>query len=285
MGLVDCIFDISSDINKNVDLFNSVEKGAGDRLLSYLDDAKIKYEFANKLVLNKSVDRFFEFFSPGLVLNSIKLNIFTNLDKHVRKYFSGCWERRKMAPSAFIMYIGVNRRLDGLAHHNYFFRKDWSSHFKSVFESPSWEENPNFYLCAPSRTDGSVAPYGCENLFLLVPLSPGLEDTQELRQRYREKMLDMLNDFVGFDISKNIIFERVFSLNDFANDYNAYKGTALGLSLNFGQTGYFRPHNKSKKVKNLYYVGQYTHPGCGMAPCIISGKNVANDILGCFNDE
>lgn len=395
------IFDISSNIDENVKLFNSVEAGAGDRLLQYLQDAKTKYELANKFVLNKSVNKFFDFFSLGLIANGLKLNIFTNFDRHVRNYFKdeklvkimeyitlflgsapnqllsvyslmnyvdfygkvwypmgglgkvvdafkkvcefcgvkfvfnspvraievknstargvwvnneffeadviisnadyafteisllektwqtypkSYWEKKKLAPSAFIMYIGVNRKLESLAHHNYFFRNDWSSHFKSVFENPAWEENPNFYLCVPSKTDSSVAPQGCENLFLLIPVASNLKDDEVTRLDYRQKALNLLNDFIGCDISKNIIFERVYALNDFAYDYNAYKGTALGISLNFGQTGYFRPHTKSKKVKNLYYVGQYTHPGCGMAPCIISGKNVASDVLRDFGN-
>jgi phytoene desaturase len=91
-------------------------------------------------------------------------------------------------------------------------------------------------------------------------------------------MIKEIESLVGEAIESNIVYERIYSQSDFDRDYHAYKGTALGMALNLMQTGFFRPHSKSKKVKNLFFAGQYTHPGCGMAPCILSGENVARDI-------
>jgi 1-hydroxy-2-isopentenylcarotenoid 3,4-desaturase len=200
------------------------------------------------------------------------------LDKEHQTYSESYWSRRVLAPSAFILYLGVGKKLPGLRHHNLFFDSDWQRHFNSIFRSPKWPDNPSYYVNCPSKTDDSVAPEGCENLFILVPVAAGLQDSDELREEYCDKIIAHLESLLGESIRDSVIFKRIFSQKDFEADYNAYKGNALSLSHTLFQTAYFRPHHKSKKVANLYYVGQYTHPGVGVPMSIISSQIVCHSI-------
>ncbi|MFW9968290.1 MAG: phytoene desaturase family protein, partial [Candidatus Thorarchaeota archaeon] len=122
----------------------------------------------------------------------------------------------------------------------------------------------------------SVAPPDGENIFVTVPISPGVEDTPEIRDAYFDKMVQHIEKVTGTSIRDAIVVKRIFSLNDFSNDYNAYKGTAVGLTHTFSQSAFFRPRHQSKKVKNLYYTGQYTHPGIGVPMALIASEIVAD---------
>jgi phytoene desaturase len=198
-------------------------------------------------------------------------------DKYV-SYPQKFWDKKIVAPSAFIVYLGLNKKIKNLKHHNLFLENDWMKHFREIFENPTWPENPSYYICCPSKTDSTVAPKGCENMFILVPVASGIVDNDKVRKTYFNKTISHVEKLLGEKISKNILVKRIFSLNDFKNDYNAFKGTALGISHTLLQTGYFRPHQRSKKVKNLFYVGQYTHPGIGMPMAIISSQ-IVSDII------
>ncbi len=200
------------------------------------------------------------------------------LNRSSQSYPERYWDRRTIAPSAFIIYLGLNQRVDGLAHHNLFLDRDWVRHFDAIFEKPSWPADPSYYISAPSKTDDSVAPPGGENLFLLVPVAPGLQDTPEIRAAYTEKILSHFEGLLGQKIRDSIVVQRTFAHNDFVRDYNAYKGSALGLTHTMRQTASFRPRHHSKKVGNLYYTGQYTHPGIGVPMTLISSTIVADEI-------
>jgi phytoene desaturase len=193
-------------------------------------------------------------------------------------YKESYWQKRTIAPSAYVLFLGVNKKLSGLTHHNLFFDNDWMRHFDAIFEKPEWPEFPSYYVSCPSKTDSSVAPENCENLFVLVPVASGLEDTEEVRKDYAQKIITDLEEKFGESITQNLTVKKIFSQRDFASRYNAYKGTALGLSHTLRQTAIFRPRHQSKKVANLFYTGQYTHPGIGMPMCLISSQIVASDI-------
>jgi 1-hydroxy-2-isopentenylcarotenoid 3,4-desaturase len=198
------------------------------------------------------------------------------LEKKHQTYKKSYWAKKTIAPSAFIMYLGIKGRIKNLEHHNLFVENDWMNHFNEIFEKPDWPKEPSYYVCAPSKTDKTVAPKGCENLFVLVPIAPGLKDSEITRQEYAKKILTDLEKKVGQTIQDKIIVQKLYSQKDFKKDYNAYKGTALGLAQTLFQTAFFRPKNKSAKVKNLYYVGQYTNPGTGVPIVMISAKIVTN---------
>jgi phytoene desaturase len=179
-----------------------------------------------------------------------------------------------IAPSAFLLFLGVSKKISGLAHHSLFLDSDWNNHFDSIFTHPQWPEHPSYYVCAPSKTDPSVAPAGSENLFILVPVAAGLEDSDVVREEYYERILTDLERRLGEDVRPFIVSKRIFAQRDFRERYNAYKGTSLGLSHTLWQTALFRPQHQSKKVSNLFYTGQYTHPGIGIPMTIISSEVV-----------
>jgi phytoene desaturase len=192
-----------------------------------------------------------------------------------RSYSEKYWEKRVMAPSCLLYYVGVNKQLKGLLHHNLFFDEDFAVHAKEIYQSPQWPSKPLFYVSAPSVTDQTVAPAGYENLFLLIPVAPGLHDTPEIREQYFDVIIKRLETLTQQEIRSGIVYKRSYAHNDFVQDYHAFKGNAYGLANTLFQTAFLKPKLKSKKISNLYYAGQLTTPGPGMPPSIISGSVVA----------
>jgi len=195
-----------------------------------------------------------------------------------RQYSADYWESRTYAPSAFLLYLGVEGDVDELAHHTLVLPTDWSDHFETIFDDPAWPDDPAYYLCVPSKTDDSVAPEGHSNLFALVPIAAGLEDTPELRETYRQVVLDDIADNTGVDIRDRIVTEEIFCVDDFTDRYNSMEGTALGMAHTLRQTSLFRPSRKSSTVEGLYFTGSYTTPGIGVPMCLISGQLTADAV-------
>lgn len=202
------------------------------------------------------------------------------IDPGYRTYDEAYWDSRILAPSAIVMYLGVDRVVESIAHHTLFLDKNWEQNFDEIFdpEKAGWPKSPSYYVNVPSRTDPTAAPPGCDTLFILVALAPGIEDSPEIRERFYEKIMDHLEATTGENIRDHIQVKRIFALNDFKDRYNAYKGTALGLSHTLFQTALWRPVHQSKKVRNLYYSGHYTHPGIGVPMTLISSTIVAKEI-------
>ena len=200
------------------------------------------------------------------------------LTEENQTYKSSYWEKKTMAISMHLAYIGVKRKIDCLTHHNYFFHENWNDHFDQVFKDPKWPDNPNFYVCCPSRIDEGVAPKGMENLFFLVPVASDLEDSDAIREAYFDKVLEKFENWTGEKIKDDIVVKSLFTHRDFKNRYNAYKGTGLGMAHTLWQTAVFRPKHKSSKVKNLYYTGQYNHPGVGVPTTVISSQILINEM-------
>jgi phytoene desaturase len=195
-----------------------------------------------------------------------------------RQYSPGYWDKRTMAPSSLLFYLGVNKRLTGIRHHNLFFDRDFRQHAVEIYERPAWPSDPLFYVCAPSVTDPSIAPEGAENLFLLIPLAPDLEDTETLREHYYQVVMDRLERLTRQSVREHVVFKRSFAHRDFISDYHAFKGNAYGLANTLLQTAFLKPKIKSPKVGNLYFTGQLTAPGPGVPPSLISGQLVADYI-------
>jgi len=190
-------------------------------------------------------------------------------------YSDAYWDKRVMAPSALLYYVGINKRVSNILHHNLFFDESLEEHGKEIYKNPQWPTAPLFYLSAPSLTDPSAAPEGCENLFFLIPIAPDLSDDEETRERYFNILLERLKNLTGNDIKDNIVYKRSFSISNFKEDYHAFKGNAYGLANTLKQTAIFKPQIKNKNLRNFYYTGQLTVPGPGVPPSIISGEVVA----------
>jgi phytoene desaturase len=205
------------------------------------------------------------------------------LEPESRNYSDDYWKSRVMAPSSLLWYVGVNKRLDGLLHHNLFFDEDFGVHSEEIYTTPKWPSRPLFYVSAPSVTDPSVAPPGCENLFLLIPVAPGLEDTPEVRQKYFDIIMERLEKHTGQDIRSHIIYQRSYAHADFVQDYHAFRGNAYGLANTLLQTAFLKPKMKNRHLSNLWYTGQLTVPGPGVPPSLISGQVVAQEVKKSFS--
>ncbi len=391
------ILNIPADLEEFKAMFDALEPGAGKRLEKFLAQAKYKYEVGIHDLVTKPSRSIFEFTSPGLLVDMMRMDIFQSMSKHVRKYFSHekiirlmefpilflgetadnipalyslmnyadialgtwypmggmheiikgmvslaeekgvkfrldaeveeieiengiakrvrlksgeiietdvvvagadyhhvdkhlinpkysnytekYWDKRVMAPSSLLFYIGVNKRLNNLKHHNLFFDEPLGPHADAIYKNPRWPEKPLFYASVPSITDPSVAPDGMENLFLLIPLAPDLEDSEETREKYYGIIMDRLEKISGQEIRSHVIYKRSYAHSDFKADYHAFKGNAYGLANTLLQTAILKPSLKNKKVKNLYYTGQLTVPGPGVPPSLISGHVVAKEVL------
>ena len=389
------IIDISSDIQKNYELFDTLEENGAEKLRQYLEACKRQYDIAMRSLVYRTYNSVFDLFSPRMIIDVLRLKGFSSFHGSVKKYFKNpkaqkllewvtvflggdprnvpamyCmmsyldhhhgvfypdgglnglakniyqialengvefkfdepvtkinvenkvakhvitkkgqyladivinnsdyhhgetvlldekfqtydekyWSKRTMAVSMHLAYVGVNKKIEGLTHHNYFLETDWNSHFDQVFKTPKWPDNPNFYVCCPSKIDLSVAPEGMENLFFLVPVACDLEDSDEIREKYFEKIVAKFEKFTGEEIRNNIVVKSLFTHRDFKQRYNAYKGTGLGIAHTLRQSAIFRPKHISAKVKNLYYTGQYNHPGIGVPTTVISSQILVNEL-------
>ncbi len=201
------------------------------------------------------------------------------LPEKYRRYGKAYWDKRVLAPSSLIFYLGLNTQLKNLQHHNLFFDQDFEQHAKEIYEQAKWPSNPLFYVCCPSKTDHSVAPNGHENLFVLIPTAPDLQDNEETRLKYYEIIMGRLEQLTGQEIRSKVVFKRSFAHNDFISDYNSFKGNAYGLANTLKQTANLKPSIENKKVNNLFYTGQLTVPGPGVPPSLISGQVVARELI------
>ena len=207
----------------------------------------------------------------------------TLLKPQYRSYSEKYWDKRVMAPSCIIFYIGLNKKIDNILHHSLFFDTSFEKHGKEIYETKVWPENPLFYVSATSVTDKSVAPEGCENLFILIPVAAGLtDDSEELRNHYFDMVMDRLEKHWNQSVKNAVIYKRSFAHSDFVGEYNAFKGNAYGLANTLLQTAVLKPSCRSKKVKNLFYTGQLTVPGPGVPPSLISGEVVAKELVKSF---
>ena len=198
------------------------------------------------------------------------------LDENERGYSDAYWDKKVFAPSSLLFFIGLDKKVKNVSHHTLFFDVDFEEHAKSIYDTPEWPKDPLFYGNFPSLTDSSMAPEDKEACFLLIPIAPGIEDTEEMRTKYFNIVIDRLEHLTKQPIRDAILFKESFCVNDFVSEYNSYKGNAYGMANTLMQTAFLRPKLKSKKVKNLFFTGQLTVPGPGVPPALISGNLVAS---------
>jgi phytoene desaturase len=225
-------------------------------------------------------------FDANVVIGTADYHYIENnlLPQKLRSYSEKYWDKRAMAPSCLLYFVGLSKKLSNIEHHSLFFDSSFELHAGEIYSSPRWPTDPMFYVSATSVTDETVAPPGCENLFFLVPVASGLTgDTELLREKYFDIIISRFEKGIGEKIKEFILFKKTFGPNDFVHDYNAFKGNAYGLANTLLQTAILKPSCRSKKVKNLFYAGQLTVPGPGVPPALISGEVVANEVLKAFS--
>ena len=200
-----------------------------------------------------------------------------------RNYTDDYWEKRKMAPSSILIYLGINKKLKNILHHNLLFDAPFDQHAQELYTQPQWPSDPLMYVNCTSASDPSVAPEGNENLMVLIPTAPGLIDNEEIKEAYFKKAMAKLEKHFGEDIESHIVYKRIYAAKNFIADYHAFKGNAYGLANTLDQTAILKPSIKNKHLHNLIYAGQLTVPGPGVPPAIISGKLAAQLTLKNLN--
>ncbi len=200
------------------------------------------------------------------------------LPKEKRNYTAEYWENRTMSPSSLLYYVGLDREIPALQHHNLFFDADFAKHATEIYDTNRWPEKPLFYVCCPGKTDPSVKPEGKENMFILIPVAPDLKEQHNTRERYFDLIAERINLQTGVDIRQHIVYQRSYAHREFKEDYNAFKGNAYGLANTLKQTAFLKPKLKCRKLDNFYFAGQLTTPGPGVPPSIISGLVAAEEV-------
>jgi phytoene desaturase len=267
---------------KFIEAFEKIAKEQGVQIKTEHEVTGFNYQ--NKQILSAKTEKGdfqSDFFISGADYQHTDSKLLNGHANYSEKY----WDKRTMAPSCLLYYVGINKRVKNLQHHNLFFDESLEIHGKEIYKDPQWPTAPLFYLSAPSITDPSVAPEGYENLFFLIPIAPDLKDNEEIRDKYFQLLLDRLKAITGNDIKENIVYKKSFSISDFKKDYHAFKGNAYGLANTLRQTAILKPSLKNKNLSNFYYTGQLTVPGPGVPPSIISGEVVANEIIKTLNRE
>ena len=266
---------------KIIEAFEQIAKEQGVKILSNQEVKGFEYKNNEIIATHTNTDTFIsDYVISGADYHHTDKKLLSQYSNYSEDY----WNTRKMAPSSLLFYLGVNKKINNLQHHNLFFDADFDKHAVEIYENPTWPKDPLFYACCPSKTDNTVAPDGYENLFLLVPLAPDLEDSEEMREKYFNKLIDRVEKQTNCTFRENIIYKRSYCLTDFKKDYNAYKGNAYGLANTLLQTAILKPSLKNKKIKNMYYTGQLTVPGPGVPPSIISGEVVAKEVIKAINN-
>ncbi|MGI4897479.1 MAG: phytoene desaturase family protein [Janthinobacterium lividum] len=234
------------------------------------ENGKVKYLITNQGVINA------DFVIAGADYEHVDQAL---LNKQDQNYNEKYWNSRTMSPSSLVFYIGLNKKVDGIQHHNLFFDEDFELHAEEIYTKPKWPQKPLFYVSCTSKTDDGVAPEGCENLFFLMPVAPDLKDDETTREHYFDLMLDRFEKITGQQIKDAIVVKRSYAHQDFIEDYHSFKGNAYGLANTLSQTAFFKPAMKSKKIKNLLFTGQLTVPGPGVPPSLISGQVAAQEAI------
>jgi len=251
------------------------EKGVKFRYNENVQRVEVKGKAARR-VITQQTDYETDIVVAGADYHHVDADL---LGTGLQNYDESYWKRRVMAPSSLLFYLGINQRVNRLQHHNLFFDEDFTLHAHEIYTEPQWPSKPLFYVSAPSKTDPSVAPAGCENLFILIPVAPDLKDDEATREKYYHMVMERLERFTGQPLRELIVYKRSYAHSDFKADYNAFRGNAYGLANTLMQTAFLKPTLKNKKVRNWYYTGQLTVPGPGVPPSLISGQVVANEVM------
>ncbi|QYS85835.1 phytoene desaturase [Flavobacterium oreochromis] len=197
-----------------------------------------------------------------------------------RNYSEKYWQNKTFAPSSFLYYVAFNRKVSHLIHHNLFFDTDFEQHAKEIYDTYEYPKKPLFYANFSSITDETLAPEGKEIGFFLIPVAVDLKDNPIIHEQYFEIILERIKKCTGENLKDAVLFKKSFGVNDFKERYYSCRGNAYGLANTLLQTSILRPQIDNKKLKNFFYTGQLTVPGPGVPPALISGKVVADYILG-----
>ncbi len=177
-------------------------------------------------------------------------------------------------------YVGINKKLPQVEHHNYFLGNNYEAYAKDVMKNPGTLEKPYYYVNVVSKHNPDFAPEGCEALFFVCPV-PNLlfKNDWSDKDEIINSIIDDFSDRINQDIAKDIVFKTAYTPKDWQEQFNLYKGAGLGLSHSMLQIGAFRPKNYDEEFSNVFYVGASTIPGAGLPMAVISSKLVVERIF------
>ncbi|MFT9393359.1 phytoene desaturase family protein [Bifidobacterium sp.] len=184
--------------------------------------------------------------------------------------------------SCLVFYWGVKGTYDHLSTHNFVISSQYDDNLRSIFDG-SEIEHPSIYLHIPTQTDPSMAPQGQSAFYALLPISElgtaKYSWNEQTVKLYRDKVLQALTRLPGLEnLKESIVFERVFTPEDFKQEFNAYRGATFGLQPTLLQSNHWRPQAKAKHCEGLYFTGSSTHPGAGVPIVMQSGKICAEEL-------
>lgn len=262
-------------------IVEAIKKVAEELGVQFKVDSEVKKLEINSKKEITAVNTDKESFICDAIVNTADYHYFDSelLPEKYRNYSEKYWDKKVLAPSSLLFYLGISKKLNNMLHHNLFFDESMDVHADEIYTHPKWPTKPLFYTSIPSITDSTVAPQGMECLTILIPLAPDLKDSKEMQEHYYNYVMDKLADYCGEDIRPYVILKHNYCLDNFKKDYHAYKGNAYGLSNTLLQTAFMRPRMKSKKIRNLFHAGQLTLPGPGVPPSLISGEIVVKELL------
>jgi phytoene desaturase len=195
-----------------------------------------------------------------------------------RRNSDGRWRRTRFSMSLFVLYFGTNRKYEDVAHHEILMGPRYEGLLGDIFRGRALSKDFSLYLHRPTATDASLAPAGCDAFYALAPV-PNLRsptDWAEASQPYRDSIVRYLEARYLPGLSDAIVTERVVDPRYFRDTLGAHLGSAFSVEPVLTQSAWFRPHNRSEDVPNLYFAGAGTHPGAGLPGVISSGKIVAD---------
>jgi phytoene desaturase len=216
--------------------------------------------------------------SNGDVANTYRKQI---KPEHRRKWTDRRLEKMQYAMSLFVVYFGTNRTYEHLPHHAIVLGPRYEGLLDDIFDNKIVAQDFSLYLHAPTRTDPSLAPAGNECFYVLspVPNLAGGQDWDTIKEEYCDRIFTSLEkDYLVPDLRKHLVTKRIFTPKDFETDLDAYLGTAFQFEPVLTQSAWFRPHNRSEDVHNLYFVGAGTHPGAGL-PGVVSSAKVLDKFI------
>ncbi len=203
------------------------------------------------------------------------------LPDHRRKRWTDAkLDRARYSMSLFVWYFGTDRQYPEVPHHMIMLGDRYKDLLKDIFSRKILADDYSLYLHRPTATDPSLAPPGCDAFYVLSPV-PHLDsdiDWEKQAEQYRARIARTLSDSVLPDLEKHVVTSRLLTPIDFRERLSSVKGAAFGLEPVLTQTAWFRPHNRSEEVDDLYIVGAGTHPGAGL-PGVISSAKVLDEIV------
>lgn len=232
-----------------------------------------------------------DFFSADAVVSNADVSFtYRHLirEEHRQKWTNRKLDRRRYSMSAFLLYLGVRKQYPELLHHTLILSPRYRELIADIFDKKILPDDFSMYLHAPTRTDASMAPPGCESLYVLIPVA-----NLQSRISWKEAGPKLADRLIAFfenesiprlrDLRKNIDVMEIFTPEDFLTLRNSVHGSPWGMEPTLTQTAYFRPHNRSEDIENLYFVGAGTHPGAGVPGVLLSAEATEKVILNDFN--